>query len=139
MEITEKKEMEPKKEDALRKEEELQDKEGEESEEENEVEGRGFCAGVDIKEMQALDDHQGILEANRSCYEAFRAVYECAVPVVAAVNGYCLGSGVGLAGNADVVLASADRRSKSPAADVRAPTASGGSQSGRHSRAVRSI
>ena len=69
------------------------------------AEGRGFCAGVDIKEMQALDDHQGILEANRSCYEAFRAVYECAVPVVAAVNGYCLGSGVGLAGNADVIVA----------------------------------
>jgi enoyl-CoA hydratase len=72
------------------------------------AEGSGFCAGVDIKEMQALDDHQGILEANRSCYEAFRAVYECAVPVVAAVNGYCLGSGVGLAGNADVVVASDD-------------------------------
>ncbi|MBC8364547.1 MAG: enoyl-CoA hydratase family protein [Actinobacteria bacterium] len=69
------------------------------------AEGRGFCAGVDIREMQSLPGNDGILEANRSCFEAFRAVYECAVPVVAAVNGHCLGSGIGLAGNADVVIA----------------------------------
>ncbi len=67
--------------------------------------GKGFCAGVDIKEIQDLDGKEGILAANDSCWEAFRAVYECAVPVIAAVNGYCLGSGVGLVGNADVVIA----------------------------------
>jgi len=70
--------------------------------------GRGFCAGVDIKEIQAIDadgGHLGLVEANRSCAEAFRAVYECAVPVVAAVNGFCLGTGIGLVGNADVIVA----------------------------------
>ncbi len=67
--------------------------------------GRGFCAGVDIKEMQQLPGHQGVVEANRSCFEAFRAVYECPVPVVAAVNGFCLGTGIGLVGNADVIVA----------------------------------
>ena len=70
--------------------------------------GRGFCAGVDIKEIQAVDadgGHLGLVEANRSCAEAFRAVYECAVPVVAAVNGFCLGTGIGLVGNADVIVA----------------------------------
>ncbi len=67
--------------------------------------GRGFCAGVDIKEMQALPGHEGILGVNDACYELFRAVYECAVPVVAAVNDFCLGTGVGLAGSADVVVA----------------------------------
>ena len=36
---------------------------------------------------------------------AFRAVYECAVPVVCAVNDFCLGTGIGLAGSADIVLA----------------------------------
>ena len=72
------------------------------------AEGQGFCAGVDIKEMQSLPGNEGILEANRSCFEAFRAVYECVVPVVAAVQGHCLGSGIGLAGNADVVIAAAD-------------------------------
>ena len=70
------------------------------------AEGRGFCAGVDIKELQA--DPQAIVGVNRGCYEAFAAVYECAVPVIAAVHGFCLGGGIGLAGNADVVIASTD-------------------------------
>ncbi|HYC81218.1 MAG TPA: enoyl-CoA hydratase family protein, partial [Solirubrobacterales bacterium] len=39
---------------------------------------------------------------------AFAAVYDCKVPVIAAVHGYCLGGGVGLVGNADVVIASDD-------------------------------
>lgn len=67
--------------------------------------GRGFCAGVDIKEMQALPDHEGTVAANESCFEAFRAVYDCAVPVIAAVQDFCLGTGIGLVGNADVVVA----------------------------------
>jgi enoyl-CoA hydratase len=62
------------------------------------AEGRGFNAGVDIKEMQQ----------NRGCYAAFAAVYECQVPVIAAVNGYCLGGGIGLVGNADIIVASTD-------------------------------
>ena len=45
---------------------------------------------------------------NRGCYEAFAAVYDCEVPVIAAVHGFCLGGGVGLAGNADIVVASDD-------------------------------
>jgi enoyl-CoA hydratase len=72
------------------------------------AEGRGFNAGVDIKEMQATDGHTALVGANRACYAAFAAVYECAVPVIAAVHGYCLGGGVGLAGNADVVVAADD-------------------------------
>ena len=67
--------------------------------------GRGFCAGVDIKEMQALPGHEGTVGANESCFEAFRAVYECAVPVIAAVQDFCLGTGIGLVGNADIIVA----------------------------------
>ena len=72
------------------------------------AEGRGFNAGVDIKEMQRIEGFSGILGANRGCYEAFKAIYECAVPVIAAVNGFCLGGGVGLVGNSDVIVASDD-------------------------------
>jgi enoyl-CoA hydratase len=72
------------------------------------AEGRGFNAGVDIKEMQATDGFGALVGANRGCYEAFGAVYECPVPVVAAVHGFCLGGGIGLVGNADVVVASED-------------------------------
>jgi len=70
--------------------------------------GRGFCAGVDIKEMQRLSGHEGILGASQGCFDAFAAVYDCPVPVIAAVHGFCLGGGIGLAGNADVVIAAED-------------------------------
>lgn len=79
--------------------------------------GRGFCAGVDIKEMQAMSGHEGILAVNRACAEAFRAVYECAVPVVCAVNDFCLGTGIGLAGSADVVVAAEGARFGLPEVD----------------------
>ncbi|WP_405521309.1 enoyl-CoA hydratase family protein [Streptomyces canus] len=69
--------------------------------------GRGFNAGVDIKELQARGPG-ALVGANRGCFEAFSAVYECEVPVVAAVRGFCLGGGIGLVGNADVVVASED-------------------------------
>jgi enoyl-CoA hydratase len=72
------------------------------------AEGRGFNAGVDIKEMQATEGFDALIGANRGCYAAFAAVYECAVPVVAAVHGFCLGGGIGLVGNADIVIASDD-------------------------------
>src|SRR5687767_3517107 len=57
------------------------------------AEGRGFNAGVDIKEMQRTPGFEALLGANRGCAAAFAAVYECEVPVIAAVHGYCLGGG----------------------------------------------
>src|SRR6202522_4873008 len=71
------------------------------------AEGRGFCAGVDIKEIQAKGD-EALVGVNRGCAAAFGAVYDCEVPVIAAVHGFCLGGGIGLAGNADMVIASED-------------------------------
>ena len=50
------------------------------------AEGRGFNAGVDIKEMQATEGFDALIGANRGCFAAFAAVYECAVPVIAAVQ-----------------------------------------------------
>jgi enoyl-CoA hydratase len=72
------------------------------------AEGRGFNAGVDIKEMQATEGFDALVGANRGCYAAFAAVYDCPVPVIAAVHGHCLGGGIGLVGNADVIVASDD-------------------------------
>src|SRR2546423_10860522 len=65
------------------------------------ADGRGFCAGVDIKELQT--DRDAIVAVNRGCAAAFAAVYECAVPVIAAVHGFCLGGGVGLVRDARIV------------------------------------
>lgn len=72
------------------------------------AEGRGFNAGVDIKEMQRTAAFTALLDANRGCYEAFKAIYECSVPVIASVQSFCLGGGVGLVGNSDVIIASED-------------------------------
>lgn len=71
------------------------------------AEGRGFCAGVDIKEI-ASSGPGALVGVNRGCAAAFAAIYECQVPVIAAVHGFCLGGGIGIAGNADIVVASQD-------------------------------
>jgi enoyl-CoA hydratase len=72
------------------------------------AEGRGFNAGIDIKEVQALPGNEGILGVNRGCFAAFKAIYDCEVPTICAVHGFCLGGGIGLAGAADILVASDD-------------------------------
>ncbi|MFZ5747627.1 MAG: enoyl-CoA hydratase family protein [Pseudomonadota bacterium] len=69
-------------------------------------EGRGFCGGVDIKEMQAHPER--ITWLNRGNYRTFKAVRDCEVPVVSAVHGFVIGSGIGICGASDVVIASDD-------------------------------
>src|SRR5436305_4082198 len=59
------------------------------------ADGRGFCAGVDVKELVGKGG-DALIAVNRACFAAFAAVYECAVPVIAAVHGFCLGGGIGL-------------------------------------------
>jgi enoyl-CoA hydratase len=70
------------------------------------AEGKGFCGGVDIKEMQAHPERITLL--NRGNYRTFRAVRGCEVPVVTAVQGYVIGSGIGICGASDVVIAAED-------------------------------
>lgn len=81
------------------------------------AEGRGFNAGVDIKEMQRHPGFETLVGANRGCYAAFAAVYDCAVPVISAVQGFCLGGGIGLVGNSDIVIAAEDARFGLPEVD----------------------
>ena len=66
--------------------------------------GRGFCAGVDIKELAAHPER--IVEVNAGNYATFRAVHRNRKPVIAAVHGFVLGGGIGIAGAADIVIAS---------------------------------
>ena len=49
--------------------------------------GRGFCAGVDIKE---LDQHpERIVTVNAGNYETFKAVHLCPIPVIVALHVMC--------------------------------------------------
>ena len=70
------------------------------------AEGRGFCAGVDIKELNA--DQSKIVAVNAGNYATFKAVHFNKVPVIAAVHGFVLGGGIGICGAADIVIAAED-------------------------------
>ena len=70
------------------------------------AEGKGFCAGVDIKELNA--DQSLIIAVNAGNYATFKAVHLNKVPVIAAVHGFVLGGGIGICGAADIVIAADD-------------------------------
>ena len=70
------------------------------------AEGRGFCAGVDIKEL--AEDGTLITKVNKGCYDTFAAIHDSPIPVIAAAHGFCLGGGIGMVGSADIILASED-------------------------------
>ncbi|MFP6625592.1 MAG: enoyl-CoA hydratase family protein [Deltaproteobacteria bacterium] len=79
------------------------------------AEGRGFQAGVDIKELAA--DSSIITRVNKGCYDTFAAIYDCPVPVIAAVHGFVIGGGIGIVGSADIILASEDATFSLPEID----------------------
>jgi len=68
--------------------------------------GRGFCAGVDIKELAR--DSSLITRVNKGCYDAFAAIHDSPLPVIAACHGFVLGGGIGLVGSCDIIVASDD-------------------------------
>ena len=67
-------------------------------------EGRGFCSGQNLKASEALgeDIAAGVM---RYYWPAFRALRECRVPVVVAVNGVAAGGGFSLAMAGDIIVA----------------------------------
>jgi enoyl-CoA hydratase len=67
--------------------------------------GPVFCAGNDLHEFAAMDA-DAAEELMSVVRRAFWAVYDCPVPVVAAVNGAALGTGLALAACSDVIVAS---------------------------------
>ncbi len=68
--------------------------------------GRGFCAGVDIKELAR--DSSIITAVNHGCYATFAAIYDCPIPVISAAHGFILGGGIGIVGASDIIITSDD-------------------------------
>lgn len=79
------------------------------------AEGKGFCGGVDIKEMQAHPERITVL--NRGNYLTFKAIRDCEVPVVVAVHGFVIGGGIGICGASDTIIASDDAYFSLPEVD----------------------
>lgn len=69
-------------------------------------EGKGFCAGVDIKEL--AHDGSAIVGVNKGNYLTGKAIHECEVPVIVAAHRFIIGGGVIMCGAADIVIASSD-------------------------------
>jgi enoyl-CoA hydratase/carnithine racemase len=62
---------------------------------------KSFIAGADLAEMKDLtrDEAQ---EEHSLTHHACDAIRQCAVPVIARINGYCLGAGMELAASCDL-------------------------------------
>ena len=67
------------------------------------AEGKGFCAGVDIKEL--AENSNAIVEVNKGNYLTYKAIHDCEIPVVSAPHNYVLGGGIGICGASDAVIA----------------------------------
>ena len=79
------------------------------------AEGKGFCGGVDIKEMQAHPER--ITALNRGNYLTFKAVRDAEVPVVSAVHKFVIGGGIGICGASDTIIAADDAYFSLPEVD----------------------
>jgi enoyl-CoA hydratase len=66
--------------------------------------GTHFCAGNDLDDFATMDA-ENVRERMFHVREAFFAIQECAVPVVGAVAGAALGTGMAIAASCDFVVA----------------------------------
>ena len=79
--------------------------------------GRHFCAGNDLVEFGTLapdnsDDRMAEVRA------AFFAIQDCPIPVIGAVHGAALGTGLAIAASCDFVIAADDARFGTPEVGV---------------------
>ncbi len=74
--------------------------------------GRGFCAGADTREFAVLTpDNQELVERRAALTTELQGlVKQMGKPVIAAVNGYAMGGGSGLAISCDLALAGESAR-----------------------------
>lgn len=73
------------------------------------AEGAHFCAGNDLDEFATMTPKNGT-ERMWRVREAFFAIQDCPVPVVGAVHGAALGTGLAIAASCDFVVAARDAR-----------------------------
>jgi enoyl-CoA hydratase len=82
---------------------------------------KAFIAGADLAEMKDLDV-DGAREEHTLTHLACDAIRRCPVPVIARINGYCLGAGMELAASCDLRAASENARFGMPEVRVGIPS-----------------
>ncbi|MFP6627980.1 MAG: enoyl-CoA hydratase-related protein [Myxococcota bacterium] len=87
-------------------------------------EGRGFCAGNDLK-FQAEGKMKGVEVPTRG-FGGLTARYDCDKPVIAAVNGVAMGGGFEIALACDLIIASEDAKFALPEPRVGLAALAGG-------------
>ncbi len=81
--------------------------------------GKQFCAGADLKgRAQIIKGPGDLIAHSRRTRECFHAIRECAKPVIAAINGAALGSGLAIVASADILIASEKATIGAPEVDV---------------------
>ena len=71
--------------------------------------GKHFCTGNDLEEFASMNPENGG-ERMRRVREAFFAIQDCPVPVIGAIQGTAIGSGLAIAASCDVIVASTQAR-----------------------------
>lgn len=88
-------------------------------------EGRAFCAGRDISQVDAAND-DGTAFLSEAVTPVLRAIADFPAPTFAAAHGACLGVGLGLLVATDVVYVAESAKFGSPFASLGAALDSGG-------------
>ena len=94
---------------------------------------RAFSAGADVQSMAAGGgDPLEVVELSRTGQATFGRFEACDMPVVAGIDGYCLGGGMELAACADLRVASERSELAQPEHDIGIMPGWGGTQRLRH-------
>jgi len=88
-------------------------------------EGGAFCAGGDISEYPEFRFDEGSLAAfhENDVWGALRALLDCDVPVVAQIEGACMGAGLEIASCCDIRIAGESAQFGAPIAKLGFPMA----------------
>jgi enoyl-CoA hydratase/carnithine racemase len=79
------------------------------------VGGKAFVAGADIAQFEEVLSGPDGTDFDRATIAAFDAIADCPIPTLAAIEGYCIGGGLGIAAACDLRLARDDSRFGIPA------------------------
>jgi len=68
--------------------------------------GKAFVAGADISEIQDIDSYQQGMEFSHNGYMLMDTIEQAHKPIIAVINGFCLGGGLELAMSCHMRIAS---------------------------------